>query len=73
MEIITLPQVVQDELRKRQQDIVALTSEMNLILRIFMSTLENEKIYYLSADLTQLVETEEKETNGESIPIEVPA
>jgi len=63
-----LPEIIVQELKGRQQVIQQMQNELSLILRVYMATIENDKVYQLSDDLTELVEIEEIKEDGESIP-----
>ena len=67
---IKLPQSVVEDLRGRQSVITKLSNEIQLILKTFMATIEGDKVYQLSEDLTELIEVEvpeEIEEDGESV------
>jgi hypothetical protein len=72
---IKLPESIVQELKARQQTMGQLQHELQLILRTFMATIEGDKVYQLSDDLTELIEVinEEVKEDGESVPIEVSA
>ena len=68
---IKLPQSVVEDLRGRQSVITKLSNEIQLILKTFMATIEGDKVYQLSEDLTELIEVEvpeEIEEDGEIVP-----
>ena len=67
---IKLPESVVEDLRGRQSVITKLSNEIQLILKTFMATIEGNKVYQLSEDLTELIEVEvpeEIEEDGEIV------
>ena len=68
MSNIKIPESIQNDVRQRQNIMAQLNNEIQLILKTFMATVENDKVYQLSEDLTELIEvTEEEKEDGESI------
>ena len=67
---IKLPESIHEDLKGRQDLISKLSFEIQLILKTFMATIEGNKVYQLSEDLTELIEVEvpeEIEEDGESV------
>lgn len=61
-EKIKIPASIVQDLRVRQQTIAQLTNELQLILKTFMATVQTDKVYQLSDDLSELIEVvQEKE------------
>lgn len=57
---IIIPLQITQELRVRQQIIAKVNNEINLILKTYMATFPNDKVYKLNDDLTELIEIEVK-------------